>query len=88
MASHPRVCVFGVGYNVAKGTTASQHIAVLLTSQLTCVLPLFAQVEDARAGYFQTSKGRRAALAVAAGKCELVFCLHDNPPVSKVSGPE
>lgn len=27
----------------------------------------FAKVEEARAGYFHTSKGRRAALAVAAG---------------------
>ena len=41
------------------------------------------QVEDAKAGFFHTSKGRRAALAVAAGIVALLMKMHCHLPVSE-----
>lgn len=45
------------------------------------------QVEDAKAGYFRTSKGRRAALAVAAerGNCQLLASVYESAEQAKGS---
>lgn len=45
------------------------------------------QVEEARAGYFHTSKGRRAALAVAAerGNCQLLASVYESAEQAKGS---
>ena len=40
------------------------HVIALALAYLKYI---YMQVEDAKAGFFRTSKGRRAALAVAAG---------------------